>query len=54
LISSDGISENKTRQFFCFLEDQGIPKHLMKLENELLLYEYVAAQSALFLKQIEK
>ncbi|WP_271855555.1 hypothetical protein [Patiriisocius marinus] len=49
-----GIPEERTAQFIDYLRDKGIPKDLMKLENELLLYEFIAKQSAIFLVQIEE
>ena len=49
-----GIPKEKTTQFVDYLRDKGIPRDLIKLENELLLYEFIAKQSALFLVQIEE
>ena len=54
MISRFEIPEDKAAQFRYYLEDQNLPKNLMKLENELLLFEYIEIQSALFLEEFKE
>ncbi|WP_271855556.1 carboxypeptidase-like regulatory domain-containing protein [Patiriisocius marinus] len=54
MVSRFHIPEDKAAQFRYYLEDQNIPQNLMKLENELLLFEYIKMQSSLFLKEFKE
>ncbi|MBZ0328096.1 MAG: carboxypeptidase-like regulatory domain-containing protein [Altibacter sp.] len=47
------IPEERVNDFIYFLEENGVDAHLLKLENELLLLDFLTAQSIIYKADLE-
>ena len=53
ITNSFDIGEERVNDFIYFLEEKGIEPSLLKLENELLLLDFLMQQSIIYKQQIE-
>ncbi len=52
LTKTFGIPENRVNDFIYYMEEAGIDSDLLKIENELLLLDFITYQSTLYKKEI--